>query len=257
MKRLALIAILLACVGVHAEPSPTTAPSIWMTSLHAAIASADEKPILLFVGATSCDACRSVDMSLKTLEAAGALRDFTLLRIDFDEQPDEVRRLEVNTIPSVRLLSPKGGLIESRSGPQTLDDLRDLLSHRESAISVPTDPALSGDDCPTREGFDRLLELMTSDDTRSRRSAIARVAAHRFLAADVVDAFAGASMRLRLALLDVLSGWDAPMGDIDPWRPESITPESLARLREWAALPATRPTSGPSSVGRSDVTQGR
>ena len=52
-------------------------------------------------------------------------------------------------------------------------------------------------------------------------------------AAHVVVGFSDASLSERLAFLDVLTAWEAPVEGLDPWIPATVTPERIAELEGW------------------------
>jgi len=63
-----------------------------------------------------------------------------------------------------------------------------------------------------------------------------------------VEAFAGGDLATRLATIELLGDWHAPLTGIDPWQPETVTDARLNQLRHWAAritspppLPTTLP----------------
>ncbi|HLA83809.1 MAG TPA: HEAT repeat domain-containing protein, partial [Thermoguttaceae bacterium] len=49
----------------------------------------------------------------------------------------------------------------------------------------------------------------------------------------VVEAFCRGTLSSRLASLEVLRRWDAPVADMDPWRPETFSRQAVGRLEEW------------------------
>ena len=53
-------------------------------------------------------------------------------------------------------------------------------------------------------------------------------------AAAVVDAFEKGRLAARLSALELLLAWHAPLASLDPWQPQTVTPEGLARLAAWS-----------------------
>jgi hypothetical protein len=51
----------------------------------------------------------------------------------------------------------------------------------------------------------------------------------------VAEVFIRGKLGARLAALDLLVDWQAPVADLDPWRPQTITAERLQELEDWAA----------------------
>jgi HEAT repeat protein len=58
----------------------------------------------------------------------------------------------------------------------------------------------------------------------------------------VADAFAAGNLQARLGTLELLRAWRAPVTDLDPWRPDTLTAAHLDALRRWAAHPGPAPS---------------
>ena len=48
--------------------------------------------------------------------------------------------------------------------------------------------------------------------------------------------------------MELLNGWKAPIRDLDPWRPETITPQQLKSLDAWARDVSKKPASAPAQL---------
>lgn len=85
---------------------------------------------------------------------------------------------------------------------------------------------------------EQLVRRLESRDPIEREQAIARLVTMPEQAADaVIEALCTGELATRLAALDVLIEWQSPVGTLDPWRPETFTPENLDRLRQWTPAP--------------------
>ncbi len=221
--------------------APSAAP--WQTDLDEAVALAgrDNRPILLYVGAPSCGPCRDVEHLLETLAIGSELDHLVRLRLDADAQPEAVLRLHVNTVPAIRLLTPAGRPVAGLAGPITAEDIRRLLAESAAAAGRLDDPALFGTGIPDERERARLLEMLCGDDALAREAALRRLLPLReFMAPAIVERFVEGPGALadRLACLDLLAAWDAPVGGLDPWQPSTITPAAEGALRSWAAAQA-------------------
>ena len=80
----------------------------------------------------------------------------------------------------------------------------------------------------------RLVRQFQQRNPALREAAIRRLAPYPDVAGpDVVKAFREGSLAARLAALEVLEQWKAPLDGFDPWQPETFTAERLARLERW------------------------
>src|SRR5262249_34213793 len=86
---------------------------------------------------------------------------------------------------------------------------------------------------------------------RNRDPALREVAVRRLLprpelaAREVAGEFATGPLQARLAALELLREWQAPVADLDPWRPETLTEPPLKAVRGWAANANPRAEAGP------------
>ena len=80
-----------------------------------------------------------------------------------------------------------------------------------------------------------LISMLADRSPRQRAAAAGVLIKHpKKVAAAVIDAFAEPKLRTRLAVLDVLRRWTAPIDGLDPWQPETITEIRVAELRKWS-----------------------
>ena len=80
----------------------------------------------------------------------------------------------------------------------------------------------------------RLVKQFEQRNPALREAAIRRLLPYPGVARPVVfKTFREGSLAARLAALEVLEQWKAPLAGLDPWRPETFTPERLAPLAQW------------------------
>jgi thiol:disulfide interchange protein len=88
---LAMLPMLALAVPAYAfEPKPYSAAAL-------AAAQATGKPILVEVHADWCPTCRAQTATLGKLAADARFKDFVVLRVDFDSQKDDVRKLNARS----------------------------------------------------------------------------------------------------------------------------------------------------------------
>lgn len=190
-------------------------------------------PILVIAGATWCGPCRILDKEIEADIVQNELQRWIPVHVDVDQYPDDATELAANAIPALRILSPDGRLIASMEGVMTADALTDWLSDQ---FSKATDNASTA----TRTGPLNAIAVLTmlkdfrSREATIREAAISRLAAvPQVAAAPVVTSFSDSSLSEQLALLELLSTWGAPISELDPWIPDTVTPDRVRLLEDW------------------------
>jgi hypothetical protein len=191
--------------------------------------------ILVRVGASWCGWCRRLDKEIVRPEVQKELAGWTLLDLDVDDDVEEVKRLSVGPIPALRVLDSAGHKVRSHDGFLAADDLIDWLRGKETDFTrevteqITEIPELDPTTLPA------LARLLAHRDAKVREAAVDRLSTSKGLAGpEVAKVFIQGKLGARLAALDLLTGWQAPVKDLDPWQPETITAERLSRLEEWA-----------------------
>jgi hypothetical protein len=97
---------------------------------------------------------------------------------------------------------------------------------RRGLAAEPTDAA----------GAEALVARITDADPVVREAATRRLLRHAGLAAPkVAETFATGTLAARLAALELLQDWEAPVDGMDPWESATLTPAKLDALKRWAA----------------------
>ena len=95
----------------------------------------------------------------------------------------------------------------------------------------------------------RILREFKRRDPTLREAAISRLAPYPEAAAPLVIArFSAGSLSEQLAALELLTTWRAPAEGLDPWIPDSLTAERLARLDDWLTAKEFAPVNGSTSL---------
>jgi HEAT repeat protein len=249
---------------VRAAEEPAAAGLKWHDDVKSALAEAmkGKKPILLIVGAEWCGPCKVLEKEMARPEVAGKLGEWTLVHLDVDHSAGAAAWLESGAIPLLRLLSPTGKRVAVREGAMKGEDLVQWLDAQRDAALASAGEELLGSGEPTADDLAKLVKRLGDADPTPREAAIKRMLAHPGASAGaVVDAFAKGDLATRLAALDLLEQWKAPVTGIDPWRPETVTNDAIKKLLDWAATaksaPATRPASRPTTLPSADVEDAR
>jgi HEAT repeat protein/thioredoxin-like negative regulator of GroEL len=214
----------------------------WSDDLTAAAkaAQASGKPLLIRVGAAWCGWCEKLTEEIADPSVQKELGRWTLIYLDSDVSPAEVRQLGIGPIPALRILSPSGKAVAGHDGFLEHEQLLSWLKEQfGKATQTPSDAILETGP-PSKKDLVLLLAAFESQNTVERETAIRRLIPYPAESAKAVTAaFAKDRLAVRLAALELFSEWKAPVENLDPWRPETITNEGLAALSAWADQQAT------------------
>ena len=232
----------LAAEKPPAEKTPAVKKEVpaaelpWIDSLAKGLTQSQKsrKPIFAVVGGKSCPYCRQLEGEMKKAAAQKELTRWTLVALDVDASPDDARSLAVGPIPALRVLTPAGKSVASHDGTLPADDLVTWLQEQfDSAVGL--NPDLIAGDSLTPLNAIKLVKEFRRRDPAVREAAIRQLLPHPQVAAGpVTSAFAEGSLSTRLAAMELLESWKAPVQGIDPWRPETLTEERLKAINSWA-----------------------
>ena len=226
----------LAGLLLLAVPLAAKEPLPWLTDVNAAghEALSKNRPVLVRVGSASCPWCKELDAEIIKPEVQTALSSWTLVYVDMDNMPEDAARLNASVIPALRILSPRGGLIASHDGYLTAAELLAWLQENSATALSPVDDILLSDQEPTLLEVVQLARQFGARDAELREAAIRRLLPYRKTAASpVVKLLRDGNLASRLAACELLAAWQAPLDQLDPWRPETLSELRLAALDEW------------------------
>jgi HEAT repeat protein len=151
-----------------------------------------------------------------------------------DTQPKEAEELGVTSVPALRIRTPGGETTGTQDGYLSPDDLTAWLKkHREEALAS-ADSALTDSAEPDAAAIARLVQLFDVRSPAIREAAIRRLSSYPQAARPaVVKAFREGNLSARLAALEILQQWKAPVEEMDPWHPETLSEERFRRLDKW------------------------
>src|SRR4051812_30800763 len=245
MRRLALWLLLLSIPATArgAEiPVMTTAPSssavTWLTSLDDGYKQSqrDQKPIFVCAGAVWCGPCQKLHEEMEKPAVQNKLAEFTCVYIDVDKSPEVAKALGVRSIPALRALTALGESAASIEGYMSGDELIAWLDSAGKGVAgIAPAEEFTGTAAPDGETLVKLMKALCGGQVAQHEAAIRRLVPHAPTAAPtVVEILANGKLRDRLAAIDLLDAWHAPIRGIDPWQPETITEARLTELRKWA-----------------------
>jgi len=253
-------------IQTAAAKQPHARPSKWHDEPAAAFAEAlrENRPVLVVVGEDGCKPCAALDAELAKPEAAEALAKWTLVRIDAARSPEAAAGLlQGGTLPVVRLMAASGRRVAVTEAAMPAADLAKWLEEHHAAATATAGDELLDPAPPDGPAVASLVKHLGGADAGPREAAIRRVLAHpKQTAGVVVEAIAKGDLGTRLSCLEVLTAWRAPVDGLDPWRPETVTPERVGKLVEWAASgaaatavagAASKPTTAPVELSADDL----
>ncbi len=208
----------------------------WVQGLQAGIREGQKagKPLLVFAGVESSRPSRRFADQLVAPPLGSSLGQWTLVYVDVDKRPDDARLLGVATVPVLHVFNVRGIFIASRDGFASPEELSEWLTEYFEKATAPTDPSLLEEGELSVLEIVRLIRQLPERDPTLREAAIGRLAENPLeTGAPVVKAFGEGNLATRLAALEILEQWKAPVGELDPWRSETVTLERLTALRQW------------------------
>lgn len=221
-----------------AEPDDLHEPlSEAITGLDAGLEQAQiaGRPVLVFITGQACPWCHRLKAELRRASVKAALERWILVEIDVDDSPDAAKRLGVSVLPALRVLRDSGAGVASHDGFLSADDLVQWLDENYPRAVAEVDDVLLADREINVVSVARLVQLLEDRDPLVREAAIARLTHVPQLAGGpIIEAFHQGKLATRLAAIEVLSQWDAPLADVDPWQPGSINDDLMARLTAWS-----------------------
>ena len=117
--------------------------------------------------------------------------------------------------------------------PATLTELADSWEHVEEAEAEPIDVAKVFE-APTQDEIEQCVRQFNDSSAVVREEAIRRLLPFPQVASELtVLAFLDGNLSTRLSAMELLKEWKAPLDQIDPWQPATVTPERSAALEAW------------------------
>jgi thioredoxin-like negative regulator of GroEL/HEAT repeat protein len=209
----------------------------WLSSLAEGQrrAAADRKPLLVRVGAVWCGPCHKLDAQIEMPSVQAELARWTLVYLDADKSEEEVADLNVTALPSLRVRTMLGEAVAAQEGLLSAEDLVSWLKKQYEAAAAEADEVLLSSDEPDAAAVVRLVKQFHERSPAIREAAMRRLAPYPQKARlEVARAFAEGGLAQRLAALELLRQWKAPVEELDPWQPQSLTAERIAALKLWA-----------------------
>jgi HEAT repeat protein len=234
-----------AAVAAPAAPAPNSAKQLpWRDDFAAGLkaAQAAGQPVLVRAGAAWCQWCEKQKIEIADPAVQTELGRWTLVYLDVDAAPAEARRLGIGPIPALRVLNPAGKIVAEQDGMLRHQELAAWLGEQFTAATTGPVESLLATGPPSARDLKQLIAALRSPAAAERETAIRRLLPYPGEAAKAVAAdFAEARLSARLSALELLAHWQAPIAEIDPWQPDTVTPARLTALTDWAEARSAAP----------------
>ncbi len=129
------LALMLAVSGIAAETAPTLEYEDALKK-----AQAEEKPLLILVGAKWCASCQIMKRdTIEPMKKAGELDNIVVTMVDKDKQPELAEKLMKGpTLPQVVLFSNRTGVWKrySLTGMQSQNRMVELLARAKERVQL-------------------------------------------------------------------------------------------------------------------------
>lgn len=203
------------------------------------------QPLFVVEKPPACEGCDKLDAELKRPEALAELKRWTFLATDAKPADTDgfafhLHDVEERPRPVLKILTPHGRQVARFVGYLPAAELVVWLKehHAEAAGSADVAAKLVAAEVPAAEPINDFVAALGDRDPVLREMAARRLAAQPGVAAKpVAEVLAKGTLQARLTALDLLRGWGGPTDGLDPWRPETLTPERLKAVADWAANP--------------------
>lgn len=232
----------------------------WLSNLGEANrrALADRKPLLILVGAKWCGPCRKLSLEVHTAAVQKELARWTPVYLDLDAQAGDANQLGVVGVPALRIHAAGGVQVAEREGYLTPSDLVDWLKANYDAATAAADDSLMASGPPSATAVVRLVKQFRQRNPAIREAAVRRLTPYPEQARPLVlKTFLEGSLTARLAALEVLEQWKAPLADFDPWQPETFTPARVAQLEEWGQRNVAKAAAPPKDLSAEQLADAR
>ena len=231
-----LLCALVVLCGVDPSAGAEPTPLRWLSDVNVAYreALANKQPILVRAVGESCPWCKKLEAEIAKPEVQQGLAAWTLVSIDVDKSPSDALRLNVSGIPALRALTPRGRIVAAQDGFLEAEALLTWMRESYEEATSAADDVLFSDHEPSLLEVVRIVRLFNERDAELREAAIRRVLPFPKTAASaVVNTLREGNLASRLVAYELLNEWHAPLGEFDPWRPETLTDEQLAAVEAW------------------------
>lgn len=209
----------------------------WLEALAKGMDSARKtnRPVLVKFDASFCGWCVKLDEEFAKPAIARRLKNFVLVKLDVQRDSEDAQTLHASATPALRVLAPSGRLAATQDGYLPEVELGKWLDAAEKEIVATPEADLAAMSEPSVLEVIRIVGVFKVRDARLREAAVSRLRMFpRESAVAVVAALHDGNLQSRLAALDLLGEWNAPVDNLDPWRMETFGKSEREKLEAWS-----------------------
>ncbi len=164
--------------------------------------------------------------------------------MDVDEAAEDARQFGIGPIPAMRIVSSEGHVLVEQDGFLPANELLTWLKSAYKATRPGEIAPMVASGPPDAAAVEKLIAALNDRSVVRREAAMRRLAAHPpATAVAVADALQDKKLAVRLAALEMLAEWRAPVDGLDPWQPDTMTADRLQAVRTWAEEVGTKAAS--------------
>lgn len=194
----------------------------------------EQRPVVVVLGAIWCNWCRKLESELDSNDGALILQKWVVVKVDVDQDPEVAELLEASALPGIRVIGLDEKVIASREGYSPVNQLQEWLDSKLNEANPKIQRVLYEQGEPTKQDITELIQFLAHRSPNIRAAASDRLIRNRSLVAeDMIQTLKTGRLIQKLAALQVLSAWRAPVQSIDPWNPDSINDASLQSTLDW------------------------
>jgi thioredoxin-like negative regulator of GroEL len=199
------------------------------------IALEKSRPLFVIFGASWCSWCKKLEADLDDEAADPIFAKWIVVVLDADAEPEIASDFQVDSLPSLHLLTSSGERVASFTGYKEPTELAQWLDDNYELASPILPEILASESVPNEDDVTQLITLLATKSKTLRELTIQRLENNRPQTCfAVAQTFLEGRLVQKLAALEILRSWQAPIAAMDPWVPDTFSTDAVAELRAWA-----------------------
>jgi thioredoxin-like negative regulator of GroEL len=193
------------------------------------------RPIFVIFGASWCSWCKKLEADLDDDSSDPIFAKWIVVSLDADNEPDLATEFQVDSLPSLHLMTSSGDIVASSTGYRSPPELAQWLDDNFELATPKLPEVLTAETAPNEEDVVELIQLLATKSKTIRELTIQRLMEHRPQTIHAISqTFIEGRLAQKLAAWEILRSWQAPIETLDPWSPDSFSAEAIAELQSWS-----------------------
>ncbi len=199
------------------------------------IAIEKSRPLFVIFGASWCSWCKKLEADLDDEVADPIFAKWIVVVLDAEAKSEIAADFQVDSLPSLHLLTSSGERVASLTGYQETTELAQWLDDNYELASPILPEILTSKSVPNGDDVAELITLLATKSKSFRELTIQRLENNRpQTCLAVAQTFLEGRLAQKLAALEILRSWQAPIAAMDPWVPATFSTDAIAKLQAWA-----------------------